>query len=92
MNWSKLKLKKICTVYQVTDSYHFNDKHNADSYLNSIAQILIIYDLTDGIKLSGYIVKDECFIATFIRMNPSGVDLECVIEFDTTTLTIIVIE
>lgn len=92
MNWSKFKLKKICTVYQVTNSYFFNDKHNADSYLNSIAQILTIYDLTDGIKLSGYIVNDECFIATFLRMNPLGVDIECVINFQSTTLTITVKE
>lgn len=92
MNWSKLKFKKICTVYQVTNSYHFNDKHNADSYLNSIVQILIIYDLTNGVKLSGYIRHVDFFKATFIRMNPLGVDVDCVINFETTTLTITVKE
>ncbi len=92
MNWSKFKLKKICTVYQVTNSYFFNDINNADSYLNSIVQILTIYDLTNGIKLSGYIQNKDNFIATFIRMNPSGVDIECVIDFQSTTLTIKVIE
>ena len=41
MNWSKFKLKKICTVYKVTDSYHFNGKHKANSYLNSIVQMFL---------------------------------------------------
>ena len=90
MNWSKFKLKKICTVYQVTDSYFFNDKHKADSYLNSIVQILTIYDLTNGVNLSGYIRHVDFFKATFLRMNSLGVDVDCEIDFKTTTLTITV--
>lgn len=85
---SKFKLKKIC----ITNSCYLNDKHNVCSYLNSIGQILTLYELSDGIKLSGYIVNDECFIATFLRMNPLGVDIECEINFETTTLTITVKE
>lgn len=92
MNWSKFKLKKISTVYQVTDSYHFNDKHNADSYLNSIAQILINFDLSNGVSLSGYIQNKDNFIATFIRMYPDGYDIVCQIDFKSTTLTITVKE
>ena len=90
MNWSKFKLKKICTVYKVTDSYHFNGNHNADSYLKTIVQILTIYDLTNGVKLSGYIRHVDFFKATFLRMNSLGVDVDCEIDFKTTTLTITV--
>ena len=92
MNWSKFKLKKICTVYQVTDSYHFNGNHNADSYLKTIVQILTIYDMTNGIISSGYEMNDAFFKSTFIRMSPLGVDVECVIDFQSTTLTITVKE
>ena len=92
MNWSKFKLKKICTIYQVTNSYFFNDKHNADSYLISIAQIFTLYELSDGVELSEYELDDDFFKATFIRINPSGVDIECVIDFDTKTLMIVIKE
>ena len=92
MNWSKFKLKKICTVYQATDSYHFNDKHKTDSYISSIVEILTFSDLTYGVKLSGYNLYEDQFIATFIRRNPAGVDVECEIDFKTTTLTITVKE
>lgn len=92
MTWSKFKLKKICTVYKVTDSYHFNDKHNADSYLNSIGQILSTFDLSDALRLSGYILHVKFFKATFLRLNPKGFDIKCKIDFSTTTLTITVIE
>lgn len=92
MNISKFKLKKICTEYKVTDSYHFNDKHSACSYLDSIAEILIDFDLTDEIILSCYDLSEFHFTATFTRMNASGVDIECEIDFDTTTLLLKVIE
>ena len=92
MNWSKFKLKKISTVYQAIDSYHFNGNHNADSYLNSIEQILTTFDLSDGVSLSGYIQNKDNLTATFIRTYPLGVDIECVINFQSTTLTIKVIE
>lgn len=92
MNWSKFKLKKICTVYKVTDSYHFNGNHNADSYLKTIVQMLTFYDLTNGVKLLRYTRHVKFFKATFFRVNPSGVDIECEIDFDTTTLSIKVIE
>ena len=92
MNLSEFKLKKICTVYQVTDSYHFNGNHNADSYLNSIGQIISTFDLSGGVSLSGYIQNEDYLIATFIRMYPFGVDIDCVINFQSTTLTITVKE
>lgn len=92
MTWLKFKLKKISTVYQVNDSYHFNDKHNSDSYLNSIAQILIIFDLSNGVSLSGYIHSKDNFIATFIRTYPDGHDIVCQIDYKSTTLTITVKE
>lgn len=92
MNLTTFNIKKICTVYRVTNSYYFNSKHNADSYLNSIEQILIFYDLTDEFTLSGYIQRADSFIATFICTNPFGVDIECVINFRSTTLTITVKE
>ena len=92
MNWSNFKLKKICTVYQVTDSYHFNDKNKTDSYLNSIEQILTTLDLSKGVILSGYIQNKDNLNATFIRTLPFGVDIDCVINFQSTTLTITVKE
>ena len=92
MNWSKFKLKKICTIFQVSDSYHFNCKHSARSYLNTIQIILDNYDLLDGATLAGYCKYDDHFIATFTRTNPAGNDFLCQIDFDTTTLSIIVIE
>lgn len=92
MNLSKFKLKKIYTVYQVTDSYHFNSNHNADSYLKIIVQILTIYDLTNGVKLLKYTRHVDFFKATFLRTNPLGVDIDCEIDFKSTTLTITVKE
>ena len=92
MNWSKFKLKKICTVYQATDSYHFNGNHNADSYINSIVEILTFPDMTNGVKLLRYTRHVDFFKATFIRRNPAGVDVECEIDFKTTTLTIAIKE
>ena len=92
MNCSKFKLKKICTVYQVIDSYHFNDKHSFDSYLKTIVQILTRYDLTTGVELKCYKLYDAHFDATFERFNCLGVDIECTINFLKTTLTITVKE
>lgn len=92
MNSLKFKLKKIFTVYKVTDSYHFNGNHNDDSYLKTIEQMLIFYDLTNGVKLLRYKRHDKFFKATFIRINLSGVDIECEIDFDTKTLMIVIIE
>lgn len=88
----KFKLKKISTGYQVTNSYFFNNKHNAESYLNSIRQILDFYDLFDGVKLSGYLRHVDFFKATFKRINLFGFDIDCEIDFETTTLTITVKE
>lgn len=92
MNWLKFKLKKICTIYQVTNSFFFNENHSSACYLNSITQILKIHNLTEGIKFTGYTENDECFSATFLRTDPSGDDIECVINFQTTTLTITIKE
>lgn len=90
MNLTKFKLKKISTVYQVTDSYHFNDKHNAYSYIKTIQSLLDKYHLLDESILSGYIHNKYHFIASFVRMNPSGDDIVCEINFEKTTLTITV--
>lgn len=92
MNWSKLKLKKICTVYKLTDSYHFNGNHNAYSYIKTIQSLLDKYHLLDNSILSGYIHNKYHFIASFVRMNPLGDDIVCEINFETTTLTITVKE
>ena len=92
MTWSKFKLKKIYTVYQVTDSYHFNDKHSFDSYLKTIVQILTQYDLTTGVEFKFYKLYDDHFDATFERVNCLCVDIECVINFQSRTLTITVKE
>ena len=88
----KFKLKKISTVYQLTNSNLFNNKHNAESYLNSIRQILDCYGLSDGVKLSGYLRQVDFFKATFKRMNIFDVDIYCEIDFATTTLTITIKE
>lgn len=92
MNWSKFKLKKICTVYHVTDSYHFNGKHSAGSYLNTILQILDNYDLVVESTLFRYNLFEDHFIARFMRTNLAGVDIICAIDFELTTLEIKVIE
>lgn len=88
MSLLKFELKKIFSIYQITDSYHFNDKHNADSYLKTIVQILSEHDFLQGTKLSEYNLYDDTFHATFDRINPLGVDIECRIDFNITTLTI----
>ena len=90
MNWSKFKLKKISTVYQVIDSYHFNDKHNAYSYFNTIQTILDNYDMLDGRELSGCEMTSEYFKTTVYRRNHSDNQIDCQIDFHTTTLTITV--
>lgn len=90
MNWSKFKLKKICTVYQVKDSYHFNDKHNADSYLNTIQTILDYYDFSQGRELSSFEITSQYFKTTVYRRNHSDNQIDCQIDFHTTTLTITV--
>lgn len=92
MKLLKIKIEEDTTEYQVTDSYYFNDKHKAESYLIIIVTILKFFDLTDGVSLSGYIQNKDNFIATFLRKNPSGVDVECEINFEKTTLTITVKE
>lgn len=92
MNLSKFKLKKIHTVYQVTNSYFFNGKHCPGSYLKSIVEIITTYDLKHGTISSGYKLYEDHFTATFTRMNPLGVDIDCEIDFETTTLTITVKE
>lgn len=92
MNWSKFKLKKIFTVYHVTDSYHFNGKHSAVSYLNTIQQLLDNYDLLKESTLLRYNLFEDHFIARFMRTNPTGFDIICAIDFESTTLEIKVIE
>lgn len=92
MNLSKFKLKKIHTVYQTTNSYFFNGKHNADSYLNLIEKILNHYDLLDGRKLSGWEMTSEYFRTTVYRRNHSDNQIDCEIDFETTTLTITIKE
>ena len=94
MNWSKFKVKKISSIYQVTNSYFFDATHNAGTYLKVIEHILNICDLLEGFSLSGYRYKlnKDNFTATLIRKYPLGDDIECVIDFKTTTLTIKVIE
>lgn len=90
MTCLKIKLEKDIIEYQVTDSYRFNDKHNADSYLNSIGTILKFFELIDGVSFSGYIQNEDNFIATFIRTYPYGHDIVCQIDYKSTTLTITV--
>lgn len=92
MNLSNFKLKKILTIYQVTNSYFFNNKHNADSYLKRIEQILNHYDLLDGRELLGHVMTSEYFKTVVYRRNLSDNQIDCEIDFDTTTLTIVVKE
>ena len=88
MNCSKFKLKKICTVYQVTDSYHFNDKHSACSYLNTIQLLLDNYDLSDGRKCTGWEMTRDHFKTTVYRRDRFDCQIDCEINFEKTTLTI----
>lgn len=92
MNWSIFKLKKIYTVYQVTDSYHFNDKHSADSYINTIKHILDNYCLLEGRKLSGWEMTRDHFKITVYRRDSYDCQIECEIKFEETTLTLTLIE
>ena len=92
MNLSKFKLKKICTVYQLTDSYYFNDKHSSGSFLNTIEPLLDKYDLLEGRKFSNFEMTSEYFKTTVYRRNNSDSQIECQIDFSTTTLTITVKE
>ena len=48
--------------------------------------------MTNGVKLLRYTRHVDFFKATFIRRNPAGVDVECEIDFKTTTLTIAIKE
>lgn len=90
MNMSKFKLKKIYTVYQITSSCYLDDKQNAGNYLNIIEQILNHYDLLDGRELPGWEMTPEYFKTTVYRRNHSDNQIDCEIDFETTTLTIIV--
>lgn len=92
MNWSKFKLKKICTVYQVTDSYHFNDKHSAGSFLNTIEPLLDKYDLLEGRKCSGWEMTSDYFKTTVYKRDRFDCQIDCEIDFKKTTLTITVKE
>lgn len=88
MNWSKFKLKKVYTEYEITNSCYFNDKHNAGTYLNVIEQILKHYDLLDSRKLSGYEMTRDYFTTVVFKRNRFDNQIECEIDFKTTTLTI----
>lgn len=90
MTWSKFKLKKIITVYQVTDSYHFNGNHNADSYLNTIQSLLDNYCLSEGRRCSGYELTRDYFKTTVCRRDRFDCQIDCEINFEKTTLTITV--
>lgn len=92
MNWIKFKEKKISTVYQVIDSYHFNDKHNTDSYLNTIQSLLDNYCLSEGRKCSGWKMTRNYFKTTVYRRDRFDSRIDCLIDFDKTILTIIVKE
>ena len=92
MNWSKFKFKKICTVYQVTDSYHFNNKHSAGSFLNTIESLLDKYCLLEGRKCSGWKMTSEYFRTTVYKRDRFDCQIDCEINFETTTLTITVKE
>ena len=88
MTCLKIKIEEETIEYQITDSYRFNENHNAESYLKSIVTILKFFDLIDGVSLSGYIQNEDNFIATFIRKYPEGRDIVCQIDYQTTTLKI----
>lgn len=92
MNVLKFKSKKIHTVYQVTHSCYFNDKHNAGTYLNVIEQILNNYDLLDGRKLSGWVMTGDNFKTVVYRRNNLECQIDCEIDFKSTTLTITIKE
>lgn len=92
MNCSKLKLKKICTVYQVTDSYHFNDKHSVVSFLNTIEPLLDKYDLLEGRKCSSFEMTSDYFKTTVYKRDRFDCQIDCEIDFKKTTLTITVKE
>lgn len=88
MNWSKFELKTIYSIFQVTNSYFFNDKHNAGTYLNVIEQILKDYDLLEGRKCSGWEMTSDFFKTVVYRRNNLDFQIDCEIDFETTTLTI----
>lgn len=88
MNMSNFKLKQVFSEFQVTNSCYFNDKHNAGTYLNVIEQILNYYDLLEGRKLSGYEMTSEYFRTVVYRKNRLDFQIDCEIDFETTTLTI----
>ena len=90
MNLTKLKVKKISTAYQVKDSYHFNDKHNAGSYLNTIESLLDKYCLLEGRKCSGCKMTSDYFRTTVYKRDRFDSQIDCEINFETTTLTITV--
>lgn len=90
MNWSKFKLKKICTVYQVTDSYHFNNKHSAGSFLNTIQSLLDNYYLSEGRKCSSWEMTSDYFRTTVYKRDRFDCQIDCEINFEKTTLTITV--
>ena len=92
MNWSKFKLKKVYTEYEITNSCYFNNKHDAGTYLNVIEQILNHYDLLDGRKLSGSEMTRDYFATVVFRTNRLDHQIDCVIDFQTTTLTIAIKE
>lgn len=92
MNLSKFKLKQVYLEFQVTNSCYFNDKHNAGTYLNVIEQILNFMDLLEGRKLSGWEMTSEYFKTTVYRRNHSDNQIDCAIDFESTTLTIIIKE
>lgn len=92
MNWSKFKLKKICTVYQVTDSYYFNNKHSAGRFLNLIELIIDKYDLLEGRKCSGWEMTSDYFKTTVYKRDRFDCQIDCEIDFEKTTLTITVKE
>lgn len=92
MNWSKFKLKKVYTEYEITNSCYFNDKHEASTYLNVIEQILNHYDFLDGRKLSGYEMTRDYFTTVVFMTNRHVDQIECEIDFKTTTLTIAIKE
>lgn len=92
MNWSKFKLKKVYTEYEITNSCYFNDKHEVGTYLNVIEQILNHYDFLQGRQLSGYEMTSDHFITVVFMRNRLDDQIECEIDFKTTTLTIAIKE
>lgn len=88
MNVLKFKSKKIHTVYQVTHSCYFNDKHNAGTYLNTIQSLLDNYCLSEGRKCSGWEMTGDYFKTVVYRRNNLDCQIDCKIDFKSTTLTI----